>query len=598
MTKKYLGLAAGLLFLAGCSNNDFTDNGANNAPEGQKRSISTITATMEGTADTRLFLSDKWLVWDAADEILVLSDEGDATNPQRFRATSVDYTTGVAQFSGNPVYGSEFYAFYPVPIDYNTLTDVAIVPWDYAAIYNEVNIDLKTPMFAKSINERMEFMQLGGMVHFRIFGTGQLQELTLRGNNGEKFYSGFNLSYASDHSLVLEPNPERGERTSITEDFATRSGDNAPVLSEKVPLDIYFSLPGGMTFENGFTISGVTHVDDDTLPVKFSMTTEKAFTVNRAEVSHFRDIKIGRFGEVEEMGWRTNFCDLSGLEVDVTPTITYDKSNVEWNFTFYTDDHADPVMMTLLTPYTGGTPELDWLDGVDIGGQSVAAKADFKFHDFENNLIFGNKVSDQAKLDINKDENGNWTLDVKNLVLNEYNGDAADQTGINLKFNGKFNFVPMPTWHFTGAAWMSGAYNHVGIDVFNENVAIVAMRFTTFNWGDGSSIPSSFQQVFLDFDIHEGGLTPAIPTDETITEFNMDIMSQGYSSAGLYIKVDDDAVMKIHKNDDGTYQISVEGVKMYPATSVDDWSPNTSVEPYISDFTFNGDLFIDYGGGE
>ena len=82
------------------------------------------------------------------------------------------------------------------------------------------------------------------------------------------------------------------------------------------------------------------------------------------------------------------------------------------------------------------------------------------------------------------------------------------------------------------------------------------------------------------------------------TEFNMDIMSQGYSSAGLYIKVDDDAVMKIHKNDDGTYQISVEGVKMYPATSVDDWSPNTSVEPYISDFTFNGDLFIDYRGGE
>jgi hypothetical protein len=145
---------------------------------------------------------------------------------------------------------------------------------------------------------------------------------------------------------------------------------------------------------------------------------------------------------------------------------------------------------------------------------------------------------------------------------------------------------------------MSGAYNHVMIDVFNENVAIVEMRFTNFYWDDGSHIPASFQQVFFDFDIHEGGKFPTLPTDGTITEFNMDIMSQGYSSAGLYIKVDDDAVMKIHKNDDGTYQISVEGVKMYPATSVDDWSPNTSVEPYISDFTFNGDLFIDYGGGE
>ncbi len=594
MIKKILGLAAGLLLLAGCSNNDFTDNGANNAPEGQKRSISTITATMEGTADTRLFLSDKWLVWDAADEILVLSDEGDATNPQRFRATSVDYTTGVAQFSGNPVYGSEFYAFYPVPIDYNTLTDVAIVPWDYAAIYNEMNIDLKTPMFAKSINERMEFMQLGGMVHFRIFGTGQLQELTLRGNNGEKFYSGFNLSYASDHSLVLEPNPERGERTSITEDFATRSGDNAPVLSEKVPLDIYFSLPGGMTFENGFTISGVTHVDDDTLPVKFSMTTEKAFTVNRAEVSHFRDIKIGRFGDVEEMGWRTNFCDLSGLEVDVTPTITYDKSNVEWNFTFYTDDHADPVMMTLLTPYTGGTPELDWLDGVDIGGQSVAAKADFKFHDFENNLIFGNKVSDQAKLDINKDENGNWTLDVKNLVLNEYNGDAADQTGINLKFNGKFNFVPMPTWTFTGAAWMSGAYNcySYGLDIQENSVR---MRFLTFPWNGGGNPPDGFQEVMIIFAYKVEGETDAsfFPEEATITDFHLDVMSSGYYGP-RFEKVDDETPMNIHKNADGTYKITIENMKMYPLYNIWD-GPVMSEGPILSNFTFEGELTLDEG---
>ena len=597
MLKKYLGLAAGLLFLAGCSNNDFTDNEVNNAPEGQKRSISTITATME-SADTRLFyLGENELYWDAGDKILVLSDEGDATNPQHFQATSVDYDNGVALFKGNPVYGSEFYAFYPIPPNYNWLTNVAIIPWDYTAIYYGTSSDLKTPMFAKSVNEQMEFMQLGGFVHFRIFGTGQLRELTLRGNNGENFYSGFNLNYASDHSLVLEPNPSEGVSTYITEDFEVRCGDDAPVLSETKPFDVFFALPADMTFEKGFTISGVFLNEDDQLK-SFTMKTEKEFIVKRAEVSHFRDIKIGKNGDVKEKGWRTNFCDLSGLKVEVTPSLNYDKTEVEWYFTFYTDDGADPVNMTLLRKYTGGTPELDWLDGVNLGGQSVAAKADFKFHDFENNLIYRIKESDQAKLDINKDENGNWTLVAKNLVLYENNGDAADQTGINLTYEGKINFVPMPTWSFTGAAWMEGAYNHVGIDVFNENVAIVVMRFTTFNWGDGSSIPSSFQQVFLDFDIHEGGLTPAIPTDETITEFNMDIMSQGYSSAGLYIKVDDDAVMKIHKNDDGTYQISVEGVKMYPATSVDDWSPNTSVEPYISDFTFNGDLFIDYGGGE
>lgn len=53
MTKKYLGFAAGLLLLAGCTNNDFTDNGAN-VPDGQVRTISSITATLD-QADTRLF---------------------------------------------------------------------------------------------------------------------------------------------------------------------------------------------------------------------------------------------------------------------------------------------------------------------------------------------------------------------------------------------------------------------------------------------------------------------------------------------------------------------------------------------------------------
>ncbi len=523
MLKKYLGLAAGLLLLAGCSNNDFIDNGAT-TPEGQKRSISTITATME-SADTRLFyLGENKLYWDAGDKILVLSDEGDATNPQHFQATSVDYDTGVARFEGNPVYGSEFYAFYPLPSSHNWLTNVAVIPWDYTAIYYGTSSYVNTHMFAKSVNEQMEFMQLGGFVHFRIFGTGQLRELTLRGNNDEKFYSGFNLYYASDHSLALEPNPSEGVSSYITDNFVKNSDDDAPVLSESKPFDVFYALPADMTFENGFTISGVFLNEDDQLK-SFTMKTEKEFIVKRAEVSHFRDIKIGKNGDVKEKGWRTNFCDLSGLKVEVTPSLNYDKTEVEWYFTFYTDDGADPVNMTLLRKYTGGTPELDWLDGVNLGGQSVAAKADFKFHDFENNLIYRIKESDQAKLDINKDENGNWTLVAKNLVLYENNGDAADQTGINLTYEGKINFVPMPTWSFTGAAWMEGAYNHVGIDVFNENVAVVVMRFTNFYWGDGSDIPSSFQQVFLDFDIHEGGLAPAIPTDETITEFNMDIRS-------------------------------------------------------------------------
>ena len=111
MTKKYLGLAAGLLLLAGCTNNDFIDNGI--SPEGQKRTISTINATIDG-ADTRVNLVDgKKLVWLASDHISVFSDDEDNGWITRFDITD-GIGTSTATFKGeSEVSGSEFYAFYP-----------------------------------------------------------------------------------------------------------------------------------------------------------------------------------------------------------------------------------------------------------------------------------------------------------------------------------------------------------------------------------------------------------------------------------------------------------------------------------------------------
>ena len=587
MIKKILGLAAGLLFLAGCSNNDFTDNGMNNAPEGQRRSISTITATME-SADTRLFfLGENKLYWDAGDKILVLSDEGDATNPQHFQATSVDLDTGVALFKGNPVYGSEFYAFYPLPSSHNWLTNVAVIPWDYTAIYYGTSSYVNTPMFAKSVNEQMEFMQLGGFVHFRIFGSGRLRELTLRGNNNEEFYSGFNLYYASDHSLALEPNPSEGVSSYITDNFVKKSDNDAPVLSESNPFDVFYALPANMTFENGFTISGVFLNEDDQLK-SFSMKTEKEFTVKRAEVSHFRDIEIGRYGDVEVRGWKTNFCDLSGLEVEVTPYRDGDK--VAWNLTFLTDDKGDPVIVTFKTDYTSGVPTLDNLDGLKLTGAEVVA-SDLRFHDFENNLIY--RVKESGQLNINKDENGIWSLEVKGMTLYENNEVGPDQEGIYLKFNGIFDFIPLPTWNFSGAALMSGAYTSATMDVAGHTVNY-QIRFSTMPFPKITPY-SSFQEVMIKFGYVFEGDTPSFPTKATIDDFYLDIFSQSYYWGGVYVKVDEDAVMTIYQNDDGAYEINITGMKMYRATSSEDWSPNMATEPEISNFSFVGELEFDSG---
>lgn len=52
-----------------------------------------------------------------------------------------------------------------------------------------------------------------------------------------------------------------------------------------------------------FYISGVVYNGDMERNVIFWMETDKAFTVNRTELSHFRGIKIGKNGDVMEKGW-------------------------------------------------------------------------------------------------------------------------------------------------------------------------------------------------------------------------------------------------------------------------------------------------------
>ena len=73
MNRHRLGFIAGLLLLAGCSNNDFTDDG-NIIPDGQKKTISSITAVMD-EADTRAQLVEGHKVaWDQGDYMMVYSD--------------------------------------------------------------------------------------------------------------------------------------------------------------------------------------------------------------------------------------------------------------------------------------------------------------------------------------------------------------------------------------------------------------------------------------------------------------------------------------------------------------------------------------------
>ncbi len=594
MVKKYLGIVAGLLMLAGCSNNDFTDNGI--APEGQKRTISTVSATIEG-ADTRVDLVDgKKLVWLASDHISVFSDDEDNGWITRFDITD-GIGTSTATFKGeSEVSGSEFYAFYPgTEFKLNQSAQTVYFYWIYDVIFSSdfSPMQRSIPMFAKGTGSNFVFQKLAGLLHFQVKGKGSLIEAKLIDNAGEKFGDYFTLEYGGTN-LVLNPMDD-----SAREDYITGAPNLDTPLSDTEPVDIYFSLPANKTFEQGFSLE-LKYYDENKEEKTYTHKTEKGFAVKAGEVSTFPALVLSSSGGGVEptYGWESNFCTLSGKEVSVSYYFNYDKTKIFWDFTFLTEDKADPIILEFWKDYNGGTPDLSWIDPTKYD-DSILETSDFRFHDYENNLIY--RPSDASIFTIMKNSDGTWSLRLEGVKLYENNGNGPDLSDIYVNFDGYFNYTPPPTWNFTGAAWMSGAYATIERDIeeagdfsqygaeHGRDFVRWRLRFTNFPWGSGSSIPSDFKEVVIIWEEEHEGVLPAFPTDATINEFWLDIMSQGYDIGGQYVMNDDNAQLSIHQNDDGAYEISVsKGIKMYPLDS------DVVADPKASNFSFNGVLTEKY----
>lgn len=584
MKKFYFGLAALLFMAAGCSNDDFTDNGAS-SPEGQKRSLSIINASIAG-ADTRTDLVDgNKLVWLAGDHISVFSDD-----PVDGWITRFDITDGVgtstATFKGvAEVKGSEFYAFYPGTIfKLNQEVQLLYFNWNYDVIFSSDPSPMQRsiPMFAKGTGENFVFQKLAGLLHFKIKGKGSLIKATLRDNAGVKFDDYFTVDYGGNN-MILNPMDDSG-----LEDYITGTPSLDTPLSDTEAVDIYFSLPANKTFENGFSLE-LEYYDENKIERTYTHQTEKEFVVKAGEVSTFPAIVLSSTGgsEEPEFGWETNFFDLSGKDVDVSYYFSYDKTQIFWSLIFKTEDNADPIYLDFWMDYKGGNPELSWLSGI-VFDKRLPEFADFRFHDFKTGSVYMLNLAESLTISENTD--GTWSLRLKNVTL-ENNDDHTLLYNINLKFDGYFNFIPLPTWNFSGAAWMSGSYTSATMEV-EDNTVKYQIRFLDFPWGDGAP-PSSFHEVMFKFRFVFEGDTPSFPTNAIIDDFYLDIFSQGYDWTGVYVKVDDDAVVTIYQNEDGAYEITIKGVKMYPVD--EGWETNMAADPIISDFSFVGELEFEPG---
>lgn len=290
MNKKYMCIAAGLLILAGCSNEDAALEQQGVAAEGVK-TFTSFTATLGDMADTRAYLADgpeaglKSVFWNEWENMIVFSDEDAEWKEYSTEGSGAGAT---ASFIGDEVSGNEFYALYPRwgweksgdnPMKLYFDLDNA----DNPSTENEFRF--QPPMVAKSTDNNLSFMQTTGMIHVTVGGLYKLYEVTMRGNNGEKIgWRGYvDLSEENPVFRIEEGDPD-GQNESKGRWFWLDEEWNG------VPIDIYFVIPP-TTFENGFSLN-IRGLDEYGRNVEFTKSSSSQLVVGRGAIKRFSLVDV------------------------------------------------------------------------------------------------------------------------------------------------------------------------------------------------------------------------------------------------------------------------------------------------------------------
>lgn len=341
MRKLLFSLTTLLFLAAGCSNDDSVDNGAV-TPVAQKRTITSITASMEG-ADTRTQLvKGNHVVWDDDDEIILFADQtgGDFA----YYKISSGWGTSTATFEGDALTGTNFYAIYPDFADWEwNDNNRLMIPWRYFdnVIFGDNNCNHYIPMFAKETNGTLEFQQLGGALHFQVTGTDYLQRATLRSNTDFSYFpSYFEVDFSGATPTLSEAVDYGGDEEMY--------GDACMNLSD-TPLDIYFILPAGMTFKDGFTLTLEVSDEKDNVKV-VEKSSYQGFTITRGQINAYPAFDFDKLYEEQHPtpleGWKI----WSGEEIwgsGVYATIT-STSDYMTKFAFFDkEDYGGSILATL-----------------------------------------------------------------------------------------------------------------------------------------------------------------------------------------------------------------------------------------------------------
>ncbi|MBR4380019.1 MAG: leucine-rich repeat protein [Bacteroidaceae bacterium] len=283
-TLKIWGMSLGVILLTiglvACSNDEFADY----KTEAGVKKISSFTATISETADTRAFLGQtgeegkKRVFWNEKDAITVFSDlEPTAqTFMTKVGSDAIQYESNTAVFGGKEIYGTEFYAYYPNEDQYFSQDKERITLIHASLPANDFGLyeDIKTPMVAVSTGENMLFKQVTGLVNVNLTGIYRLESVYLYGNNDEVLYGTGTIDLTADEPVfVVDAGQSANKKL---------GGSVRDLLLNTNVESIYFNLPP-MTFVNGFTVE-VNGYDKGGTRISYKKPTGSNVEIKRGEI--------------------------------------------------------------------------------------------------------------------------------------------------------------------------------------------------------------------------------------------------------------------------------------------------------------------------
>ena len=274
-----------ILFMSGCANDVDVFEQPDNA-EGLK-SFTSFTASLDDVAGTRASLDAtstdgvRRVSWQEGDVISVYSDID--TKLRQFKLTSVS-EDNQATFTGEEVSGYRYYAVF-APQQTITVDDEQVS----MVHFNEGGTDISTasgqdanfvaPMVATSKNRKLVFKQITGIIQITVGNILQIDDLVLRGNNGEVL---------SDESFVDLSETQPIMRVSQHANATGCGGIYSKLDNEYV--DIYYSIPPTV-FEKGFTIE-MKGIDKDGDEFEVGKKYNSRLEVEAGTISRFSAVDI------------------------------------------------------------------------------------------------------------------------------------------------------------------------------------------------------------------------------------------------------------------------------------------------------------------